>query len=270
MKKSVDIQIGIPCGPNSEFFANFLISTIDATISKTMNYRFLIGVNKPGVNKEEITKNFDKNKFEFVEEFSTATSSLGHAHCLNLMLKNMSCKFGIFLDSDVAMLAKDWDVALLDRLKRKTIMIGSEYHPSDGKMINRPNVITCAFDVEAFKRLNLDFTPSLKTHVTTSESSVYYGTSIGQSIMLDTGCEIMEGITKGGYLTETLRIVSPRYEATRASLKVLDPSHRGEEYHLNGTAISTHIGRSLSRSFNSDPIVKTWKDSVEKWLYGKV
>lgn len=268
--KPTELQIGIPCGPNSEFFANFLISTIESTISKTIDYRFLIGINKPGVNKDEIARGFDKNKFEFIEEFSPATSSHGHAHCLNLMLKNMNCRFGFFLDSDVAMLEKDWDTVLLDKLNEKTIMIGSEYHPSDGKMINRPNVITCAFDVDAFKKLNLDFTPSLKTHVTTPESSEYYGTSIGQSIMLDTGCEIMESIVKSGHLTETLKIVSPRYKATHTDLKVLDPSHRGEEYHLDGRAISTHIGRSLSRSFNSDPIVKTWKESVERWLYGKV
>lgn len=265
-----DLQIAIPCGPNSEYFANFLISTIESTISKKFNYRFLIGINKPGVNKKEITKNYDVGKFDFIEDISPVTSSLGHAHCLNLMLKNMNCKFGVFLDSDVAMLEKNWDELLIDRLNQKTIMVGSEYHHSDGKMISRPNVITCAFDVEIFKKLQLDFTPSLKTIVSTKESATYYGTSIGQVIMLDTGCEIMETIVKAGYQTETLRIVSPRYQDTLTDLKILDPTQRGEEYHLNGRPISTHIGRSLSRSFNDDPIVKNWKTSVEKWLYGKI
>jgi hypothetical protein len=265
-----DLQIAIPCGPNSEYFANFLIETIEFTISKKLNYRFLIGVNKPGVNKDEITKNHDTSKFDFVEELSSATSSLGHAHCLNLMLRSMNSKFGIFLDSDVAVLEKEWDVLLLNSLNDKTIMIGSEYHHSDGKMVNKPNVITCAFDVEIFKNLKLDFTPSLKKIITTPETASYYGTQIGESIMLDTGCEIMETISKNGYQTEVLKIISSRYRDTSSKLKILDTSQRGEEYHLNGRPISTHIGRSLTRNFKNDLIVKTWKDSVERWLYGKI
>lgn len=266
----LDLQIAIPCGPNSEYFANFLIQTIEFTLSKKVNYRLLIGINKPGVNKEVITKNHDINKFDFIEEMSSKESSLGHAHCLNLMLKNMNSKFGIFLDSDVAILEKDWDILLLNNIKDKTIMIGSEYHHSDKKMINKPNVITCAFDVEVFKKLNLDFTPSLKLMITDQKTSQYYGTQVGQKIMLDTGCEIMETIFKNGYQTETLKIVSPRYQDTLSKLKVLSKTQRGEEYHLNDKPISTHIGRSLTRNFKNDKIVKEWKESVEGWLYGKV
>lgn len=267
---TVDLQIAIPCGPNSERFANFLIKTIESTISKTLNYRFLIGINKPKVDKTIIIGDHPANKFDFIEELSQETSSLGHAHCLNLMLKNMNSKFGFFLDSDVAVLEKNWDILLLDKLKDRTIMIGSEYHHSDGKMVKKPNVITCAFDIEIFKKLKLNFTPSLKKIVTTYETAQFYGTQVGQSIMLDTGCEIMETISKNGYETDTLKIVSSRYQETASELKVLDSNQRGEEYHLNDKPISTHIGRSLTRDFKKDPIVMAWKDSVERWLYGKI
>ena len=67
----------------------------------------------------------------------------------------MSTRYGILVDSDVAFLAQNWDQKLLSHLDDKTIMIGSEYHPTDGKIVDFPNVISCAIDVERFKSLEI-------------------------------------------------------------------------------------------------------------------
>jgi len=262
----IDLQIAIPCGHNSEKFTNFLISTVEATISKSISYKFLIGINKPGVNKELIVAGHNLNKFEFIEELTYESGSLGHAHCLNILLNRISSKFGVFLDSDVAMLARDWDTLLLSVLNERIIMIGSEYHKTDGKMINRPNVITCVFDAELFKNLKIDFTPSLKNIVTNNETAKFYGSNIGTSIMLDTGCEIMEKLYSMNYETRTLKIVSPRYKETLNNLQVLNINSKGEEYHLDNKPVSTHIGRSLTRDFIKDSYVINWKNCVDNWL----
>lgn len=262
----IDLQIAIPCGRNSEKFTNFLISTIEATISKSLSYKFLIGINKPNVNKALIVAGHNLNKFEFIEVLSYDSGSLGHAHCLNIMLNRISSKFGVFLDSDVAMLIRDWDTLLLSNLNERVVMIGSEYHKTDGKMINRPNVITCAFDAELFKNLKIDFTPSLKNIVINAETAQYYGSNIGTSVMLDTGCEIMEKLYRRNYETRTLKIVSPRYKETLNNLQVLDKKSKGEEYHLDNKPVSTHIGRSLSRNFIEDKNVINWKNCVVHWL----
>jgi hypothetical protein len=264
------IQIGIPCGPNSELFANFLIRSIEKTISNEFDYSFIIGINKNGVNRAKIVENFDIKKFHFVEETSSEQSSLGHAHCLNLILKNMDSKWGFLIDSDVALLAKDWDKILISQLNNKVIMIGSQYHHSDGKMINRPNVITCAIDVEVFHQLKIDFTPSLKHIEANDYLSNIYGVRKGSKFFLDTGCEIIEAIIKSGYGTEVMNIVSPRYSDTHQNLRLLKLGERGEEYHFNEMPISTHIGRSLTRNFNEDHVVVSWKNRVSEWLDGKI
>ena len=87
---------------------------------------------------------------------------------------------------------------------------------------------------------------------------------------MDMGCDMIESLITRGYETKVLDIASPRYSETHKDLKVLDLNQRGEEYHLNGVAISTHLGRSLTRNFNNDPIVSNWTKKVEEWLNGQV
>ena len=157
----IDIQIGIPCGPNSEHYANFLINSIERTVSRKRAYQYVIGINKTGVDRRVIQKNLENIDIVYHERISSHDGSKGHGDCLNLIFEHMTSKFGVLVDADVAFLCKNWDVLLIDQLDSSTVMIGSEYHPTDGKMINRPNVITCAFDVNVFKMLAVDFMPAL-------------------------------------------------------------------------------------------------------------
>jgi hypothetical protein len=41
---------------------------------------------------------------------------------------------------------------------------------------------------------------------------------------------------------------------------------RGEEHHLNGVPIFTHVGRSSARNFVHDPIIQRWRQRVEEWF----
>ena len=266
----IDLQIGIPCGPNSEFFTNFLLRSIKKTISRNLSYEILIGINKAGVDKSIITSGIDDFKIKFFERHTDFLSSQGHADCLNLLLDNMTSKWGVFLDADVAMLSKNWETNLIEQLDKQVVMIGSEYHKSDGKIVDRPNVITCAFDVEVFKMIEADFMPSMKSIDIDENNKNIFRKEIGEKVFLDTGCDLIQNLVEKGFETKTLKIVSPRYVETHKDLKVLSPRQRGEEYHLNKIPISTHIGRSLTRNFNNDPIIKDWKKSVEEWLNGQI
>lgn len=266
----LDLQIGIPCGPNSELFANFLLSTISRTITNNTKIEVLLGINKPGIQKDLITANIKNLNIRFVERHSSHQSSMGHADCLNLITDHMTSRWGIFLDADVAILKKEWQIDLINQLNNQVVMIGSEYHKNDGKMVRRPNVITCAFDVEVFKKLNIDFMPSMKSILIDENNQHIFGGKLGSRIFMDTGCDMIETLVTNGYETKVLDIVSPRYPETHKDLKVLDLNHRGEEYHLNNMAISTHIGRSLTRNFNNDSIIFNWKLKVEEWLSGQI
>lgn len=265
-----DLQIGIPCGPNSELFANFLLASLRRTITNSKKVEVIIGINKPNTQKDLIIANIKNLNVRFVERHTSHKSSAGHADCLNLIIENMTSRWGIFLDADVAVLKKEWEIDLLNQLNNHVVMIGSEYHKHDGKMIRRPNVITCAFDVDVFKKLNIDFMPSMKSILINENNQHIFGADTGSSIFMDTGCDMIESLITRGYETKVLDIASPRYSETHKDLKVLDLNQRGEEYHLNGVAISTHLGRSLTRNFNNDPIVSNWTKKVEEWLNGQV
>ena len=141
----------------------------------------------------------------------------------------MTSKFGVLVDADVAFLCKNWDVLLIDQLDSSTVMIGSEYHPTDGKMINRPNVITCAFDVNVFKMLAVDFMPSLTRLVADEHLAKVFGCKVSQTFFLDTGCDMIKQLIDAGYTTKTLKIVSPRYEDTIDKIRLLKNNEKGEE-----------------------------------------
>jgi len=182
----------------------------------------------------------------------------------------MTSRFGVLVDSDVAFLCKNWDVCLIDQLDSSTVMIGSEYHPTDGKMINRPNVIMCAFDTNVLKSLAVDFMPSLARLVADEHLAKVFGCKISQTFFLDTGCDMIKQLIDAGYTTKTLKIVSPRYKDTTDRLRLLKHNEKGEEYHIGDIVVCTHIGRSLSRNFESDPVINSWKSSVSVWLDGKI
>ena len=56
------LQIGIPCGRNSELFVEFLISTIERTISGKYNIEYIFGINQTGVSKEYLIDIQTQNK----------------------------------------------------------------------------------------------------------------------------------------------------------------------------------------------------------------
>lgn len=262
-------QIGIPCGPNSEYFTNFLIRSIEKTSSKNIKHSYVIAINKPGVRRDVILRDVVID-VKFVERHSSLALSAGHADALDLLLENIDSNFAVFVDSDVAFLKKGWDVLLFERLNDNVVMIGSEYHPSDGKTLKRPNVIACAFRADIMKKLSVKFTPSLKTVMINKDNHGFFGRNIGETVFLDTGCDMLSTLISAGYKTEVLSIASPRYQDTHSNLKFLSTTDRGEEYLLENDVVCTHIGRSISRNFFSDPIVVNWKRKVEAWLDGKV
>ena len=50
------LQIGIPCGPNSESYVNFLIENIIRTVSDIGNVEILLGINKPNLDIDFMTQ----------------------------------------------------------------------------------------------------------------------------------------------------------------------------------------------------------------------
>lgn len=260
------IQIGICCGADnlSQHYISFLIDSVENTISKNIDYEYLIGVNK-NVDLSAL----DKYNIKIIKEYDSGLGSVGHGHCLNLLLKNMSSKYGMFLDQDVAFIKKNWDEDFISLLDEKNIIIGSSDHPKVNKQVGFPTFISCMFFVEKFQSFGIDMRPkfghgAVKKKIN-EEDSMYFGIPAGTEIQFDTGCHVCKTVKQLGYDGICLEQVSPRYDDTISKLKFMLPGMRGEEYQLNGIPYTTHVGRSTSRDFFNDPIIIQWKNRVLEW-----
>ena len=98
----------------------------------------------------------------------------------------------------------------------------------------------------------------------TEENYEIYGRDIGDKIFLDTSCEIPLRLHQAGLSGVALPLISPRID--KAKIKFMTEAMRGEEHHLNGVPIFTHLGRSLSRHFELNPEAVLWRNRVNEWL----
>jgi len=69
-----------------------------------------------------------------------------------------------------------------------------------------------------------------------------------------------------GYTSEYLELLSPRISNSKHKLKFLLEEMRGDEYQLDNEPIFTHLGRSVSRNFDTNPLTSIWKNRVIEWL----
>lgn len=271
------LNLGIPCGINSEDYVNFLISTCDKTLSGEFEYEYILSVNHANVDLAKLKKIKTKYKKKIclnIKNFMIGwLGSLGHGKNLDFLLLQMDGEYGAFFDADTAFLEMNWDRILINELSEKYIIIGSEYN-DNGKYADFPNVTCCVFKLEKIKKLNISFQPKvatiskifnifrpppIKIMIDDSTKNIY-GQPSGSKIRLDTGWQLPYKIKVAGYKGKVLNHVSAKDGNTKCI------KNRGEEYCFKQVPIFTHIGRSLYRNFQSNKIVREWKSEVINWL----
>ena len=261
------IQIGIPCGRNSEYFVEFLISTIEKTTSGNYDIEFLFGINQSGVDQnflQNIVTKYPK-KFIFSESLTSGPgSSMEHGQLLDLVFSEMDSKYGMMVDCDVAFVCKSWDEKLLSLLDEKTIIVGTEYGSDQSKFMKNPNCIMSLFLVNELKETGLSWRSRSCNLEITEENCQIYGREPGEQIFLDTSCEIPPSLYNSNRSGIAMPLVSPRID--KSKIKFMTEDMRGEEHQLEGTPILTHIGRGLQRSFLHDPAVIKWRQRIAEWL----
>ena len=258
------LQIGIPCGPNSESYVNFLIENIIRTVSDVDNVEILLGINKPNLDIDFMTQYRDVLDIKVVEAISEYYLSLGHGHCLDTMFEHMDSEYAMIVDCDVAFLQKDWDIKLINELKDDVVIIGAGTEISHHHYYDFPFTITTLFKVAPLKEVGVSFMPKLKDIILTEENAEVFGRNPGDKIHLDTAWELPYKLKPAGYSGKALPIISPR--VSKDEVVFLSDNMRGEEHHLNGVPIFTHVGRSSNRDFHRDPVVTTWTARVENWV----
>lgn len=266
------IQIGIPCSKNCEDYVCFLLTSIIKTVSKERlkDIEIILAIDSKVNNKkiDKIIKDITLQGLEITKIVNNKKTSYPEGHGINLdvLYRNFTSKYCVFVDCDVAFLKKDWDEILISAIEEdeKIIAIGSEYSSDSGKYQNFPNVIFSFCKSKELLSLNIDFTKKIKKIKTNKNDCSYYGVEEGKEIFLDTAWDFCYKSKKNGYEGKVLKIVSPRIKSTREQMKFMKEGMKGEEFQFNEMALLTHVGRSSSRSFHSD-IVKTWSSCVKLW-----
>tara|TARA_Y100000034_G_C6876479_1_gene400935 strand:- start:643 stop:1458 length:816 start_codon:yes stop_codon:yes gene_type:complete len=266
------IQIGIPCGYNSELYVNFLLDSIRKTISNTDRVQILLGQNKPGVDINYIVEKNTDFDVKVIQAFSKDINSLGHAKCIDVLFEHMNLKYGMIVDCDVAFLEKNWDIKLLSELQNNKVVIGAGTSKEHHHYYNFPFTIMVLFEVEPLRKHAVSFEPYIKNgflveKVLTKEEAEIFGRKAGDKIKLDTAWQMPLKLKSNGYDGIALSLVTPR-DHTSKDIKFMTPEMRGEEQQLNGIPFFTHVGRSATRPFNG-PITSRWSQRVLEWIDGR-
>ena len=257
------IQIGIPCGINSEHYAKHLIWSSNMTISDQKRVEFILAINDQSVNVNEILSVKTDSEIVVLNAINNyPASSIGHGICLDMILDYMSEKYGIIVDADVAFLSKNWDENLLSFINGKCVIIGSGYNGE--KYLNFPNAIGCLFDVDILKSCNVSFLPAKTRRLTIdNKNAQIFGRNPGDIIDLDVGWELPVKLKGAGYTGISLPLITLKDSRSKF---MSESGMRGEEHQINGVPVFTHVGRSLSRNFHKDPVVIMWRNKVEEWI----
>jgi len=258
----IDIQIGISCEHNSKKYVDFLIKSVERTISNFDRVEFILGMNKPDLDYSDLQ---DKYPIKIVERITTKSGSQSHGKCLNKIFEHMDKKYGVIVDCDVVFLEKDWDMLLTDRLDDKNIIIGAEYIKTGHKYINFPMIIFCLFNTQIMKKIEMSFHAPLKNVIVTKATEHIYGHPKGTVLFADTGGNLPVITKRNGYDGIPMKMVKADTEES----KFMKSKMRGEEFQLNGTPVCSHVGRSTSRDFDTDQIIIDWKNRTEEYLCSK-
>ena len=253
------IQIAVACGFNSEKYVEFLIDTIDRTVSNENEIEYIIGISNEKVDKDYINNIKTKYVMKIIDIFKDHGNS-GHGLTLNELLKHLNSEYGMFVDCDIGLLIKNWDIKMQKQLIDNKIIIGSEYEGK--KYWNFPNATFCMFKTDILKGLNISFIPLSRNHKhlfeLDEEKAKYFCRNVGDRIVLDVGWELPIKIKKNNY--------DGVYLTSHARGKFVNNGLVATEYQLDGEVIATHIARSSVRDFVNDPKVIMWKQRVIEWI----
>ena len=138
-------------------YINFMLSTLNHTISNKNRYKILLGVDTGVKKNPDIKKiNFPFDKLIQVNTKNSDYSSFAHSLVMDEMIKHIDTKYAVICDSDIAFLQKNWDIDFINMLDEKNIFIGGE---SNQVTYYFPHIYMAFFNAEIIKKLGISFAP---------------------------------------------------------------------------------------------------------------
>lgn len=285
MKKDITILITYS-QEHQNSYINFMLSTLNLTISNKNRYMILLGVDTGKNKNPDIKKiNFHYDKLVKVDTKNSGYSSYGHSLVMDEMIKHINTKYAVICDSDIAFLQKNWDIDFINLLNDKNIFIGGE---SNHVTYYFPHIYMAFFNAEIFKRLNASFAPiknksdfvkkyNIKINdenknydvIIPEELEKYYGI---KEFYADTSSLLPYYIKKNGYDGLSLKCVWSNGKRKRYledhKMIFLNSDDQGQEFILNNKTYFTHQGRS-SRVWGEHPKNIKWVNQVKKFFIDK-
>ena len=267
-------------------YINFMLSTLNHTISNKNRYKILLGVDT-GVKKNPDLKkiNFPFDKMIQVNTKNSDYSSFAHSLVMDEMIKHIDTKYAIICDSDIAFLHKNWDIDFINMLDEKNIFIGGE---SNHVTYYFPHIYMAFFNAEIIKKLGISFAPiknkpdfvrkyNIKVNsenkkydvIIPDELVTYYGV---KEFYADTSSLLPYYLKKNGYDGISLKCIwsnGKRKRSLEDHPKIfLNPDDQGQEFIIKNKSYFTHQGRS-SRIWGVDPKNIRWVDQVKNYFKNK-
>lgn len=185
---------------------------------------------------------------EIIMRKQSAKGNIGHGEALNVLVKRVKTKYGVFLESDVMPLCKNWDQMMIDRINGKIKIVGSHMPPNPLRPTDFPNVFFSMFDAKVFKLLGIDMMPK----------DIYKGQDIGW--------EMREKFTDAGYRGLPIRTVNTRTDGRTPFGKVLCTVS-----YIDNDIVCSHFGRGSTGGegkFRGPKFLRMWYGYKEivKWL----
>lgn len=281
------IQYGIACGPKSEKLIYFLIKTFILTVNNINNFEFLLGITQfvdEQLLKKMLSVYENDVKIKYINCKNTLPiGSMSHGTTLDILFSNMTSKFGIVSDCDVAFLMKNWDETFKNKLNDNIIIIGTEYEPyyrkSNNIVINKyknfPCAYFCFFLVDKLRALNLSWKPhaniniflnKIKTNSLTREDptsfgcieinsnnqNIFHPVNNGNLLLMDTGIELILKIKPTNYKYITLKFDSKTFKKLKSA--------QIQEYTFNNIPFLTHFKKC--RGNKNMLIIRSWKNII--------
>ena len=267
-------------------YINFMLSTLNHTISNKKRYKILLGVDTGKKKNPDLKKiNFPYDKMIQVDTGNSDYSSYAHSLVMDEMIKHIDTKYAMICDSDIALLEKNWDVDFINMLDNKNIFLGGE---SNHITYYFPHIYMAFFNAEKIKKLNISFAPiknkpdfikkyNIKIDkddkkydvIIPDELEKYYNT---KEFYADTSSLLPYYIKKNDYDGISLKCIWSNGKRKRYledhKMIFLNTDDQGQEFIINNKSYFTHQGRS-SRIWGVHPKNIQWVNQVKKYFKKK-
>ncbi len=253
----MDIDIFSIIGKNGKFCAKFLRKNMLSLSSSQNNLHFkaIMSIQDPpsGWEVQEYMPKFEH-------------TSLNHTMGINRTKQYVTSPYMLISDADMVVLCRDWDVKLIDHMKKHKInVLGVGYWKNEFGYRGFPIVTFFITTREAFLKANVDFRPNLQLYpnrlgvgCTNLKISEEQGKIIhrprGFLLRQDSGWRFPFSYHKHGYTGAVLK-KEPN------ALSII--SEASQMWNLNGEPILCHLGKSTKRGMSR---VTKWYNSIRKYL----